>query len=463
MNFNSMSIAELKDFLSKTYQKMQDHLKKADDDSSIDTKEGSEWCESWNKMEKDYDEAAEVLKNKQRENELDEARRNKMEEIQGSLDSDIMTTRRERAQLSNDPVQNQEELLRLHDTAILGWIRNSYGIALNKKEQEAIRAVGFNVGAKYSDLQLFGTADFKSLLRARNPQNALQVGQPSKGGVLTTSTLVGTIEKAILDFSGMLQVADVFRTNTGEAIHFPVSNDTSNSGALLAELGANSTATDMTLGQFILYAHKFTSQELLVSQEMLEDSSDYFDIVSYIGEQLGERIGRALETKFTTGTGVNQPTGITLSAGTDTTAANATSIIYDDLIDLQHSVDPGYRQRPGVAWMMHDDVLKALRKLKDGNSLPIWESDMTLGAPDMILGKRVYVNQNMASSIATTAKTILYGDFNMYKVRQVRDIRLARLVERDRANDRDVFVSFLRADGGLLNPGVNAVQVLTQA
>ena len=55
---------------------------------------------------------------------------------------------------------------------------------------------------------------------------------------------------------------------------------------------------------------------------------------------------------------------------------------FDELIDLEHSVDPLYRAAPTCRFMFNDGVLKALRKLKDGQGRYIWQPpDVKAGQP----------------------------------------------------------------------------------
>jgi len=127
---------------------------------------------------------------------------------------------------------------------------------------------------------------------------------------------------------------------------------------------------------------------------------------------------------------------------------------------MQHSVDPAYRN--GAAWMMHDSILAAVRKLQDSqNRFYINFIDgLREGVPDRLLGSPIFINQSMASTQAQSAKIMLYGQLSKYKVRRVGAVRMYRLQERYRDNDQDGFVAFVRMDGKLLNAGVAPVKYL---
>jgi len=112
--------------------------------------------------------------------------------------------------------------------------------------------------------------------------------------------------------------------------------------------------------------------------------------------------------------------------------------------------------------MLHDSVLLHLRMLKDGEGRYLWQTDMRSGAPDSLYGYPMTINQDMASSVAASAKTLLFGQLNRYKIRQVGSMRFRRLDERYADYDQVGFIAFLRQDGGLLDAGTHPVKHLLQ-
>ena len=51
----------------------------------------------------------------------------------------------------------------------------------------------------------------------------------------------------------------------------------------------------------------------------------------------------------------------------------------------------------------------------------LWQPSIQAGAPDTLLGKPVYTDPNVAA-VATSAKSVAFGDFSAYFVRQVNGI-----------------------------------------
>jgi HK97 family phage major capsid protein len=112
--------------------------------------------------------------------------------------------------------------------------------------------------------------------------------------------------------------------------------------------------------------------------------------------------------------------------------------------------------------MMHDSVLLAIRQMKDGNGQYLWQPGLRLGVPDTLLGYTYVINQDMASSIASGAITVEFGDLSKYKIRQVRGVRFRRLDELYAGTDEVGFVAFIRQDGDLLDAGTAPVKHIVQ-
>ena len=141
-------------------------------------------------------------------------------------------------------------------------------------------------------------------------------------------------------------------------------------------------------------------------------------------------------------------------------SASQTAITADEVIDTFHSVDPAYRTQQGAGWMCHDTILAAIRKLKGSDNNYLWQPGLQAGIPDMLLARPLTVNQQMTGTQAQSAKVLLFGSLRHYKIRDVRTLRLRRLVERYGEFDQEGFVAFHRTDGDLLNAGTNPVKYL---
>ena len=161
-----------------------------------------------------------------------------------------------------------------------------------------------------------------------------------------------------------------------------------------------------------------------------------------------------------TGDGSGKPLGILAASGgaeTGITAASATAITADELIDLFYSLKSPYRRN--AVWVLNDSTIKAVRKLKDGSGQYLWQPSLTAGTPDTILGRPVRTSAYMPA-IAASAKTIAFGDFSYYWIADRQGRSFKRLNELYAANGQVGFLASQRVDGKIILP--EAVKVLVQ-
>ncbi|MGN7136774.1 phage major capsid protein [Streptomyces pseudogriseolus] len=272
------------------------------------------------------------------------------------------------------------------------------------------------------------------------------VATGAAGGYMVPAPFRAKLIEAQKFYSSMRDVAEVITTETGATLPWPTNDDTANVGAILAE-NSQVTEQDVTLGTNDIGAYMYTSKLVRVSLQLLNDNA--FDLESWLAQVLGRRIGRAQNAHFTTGTGTAQPEGVQTNAVIGKTGATGqtTSITYEDLIDLIHSVDPAYRNSGRARFMLNDATLAAARKLKDGQNRPLWEPSIQVGVPDGLLGYGYTINQDMPV-MAANAKSILFGDFYAgYLIRDVQDVQLLRLAERYADYLQVGFLAFARTDG----------------
>ena len=290
----------------------------------------------------------------------------------------------------------------------------------------------------------------------------VQVGGTNTSGGFTVPTeLASFLVESMKAFGPMYSnpIFNVINDTDGRPFNIPTIDDTSVTAEAHTE-GTQPTddgGKDATFGQKSLGAFAFNTEWVRWSAELNADS--VLNMESLLGRLLGERMGRIANAKLTTGSGSSDVEGIVTNAGAGVTAASATALTADEIIDLIHSVDPAYRDTPNAAIMMHDSTLKAVRKLKDGQGNYLWQmGDFQVGTPQNILGYPVVVNQDMAE-IATGNKTVLFGDMSAFYVRKVG--APAFYVARERFAPDFGILGYIRFDGCLSDTA--AVKVLTQA
>jgi HK97 family phage major capsid protein len=336
------------------------------------------------------------------------------------------------------------------------WFLAGSDVERTPEMRERATKAGFNLEQRSITLKLAPVGMRSSALRAPSAEDIREWQERAAMG--TTSGAVGAytvpneamrpLEVALLAYGGMRQVATVIRTDSGASL-------TENIAA---------SEVDVTFGQLTLDAYKYSSKYLLISVELLQDSA--INVAEWIGTALGIRIGRITNDHFTTGTGSSQPNGIVTAATLGKTAAAVAAVTYDEMVDLVHSVDPAYRDNG--KFMFHDGGLKMLKKIKvlqysgDVTGIPLWSPGLSPGQPNTILSYPYIVNQSMTTP-ATAVKSILFGDFSKYIIRDVRDITLLRLDERFAEFHQVAYLAFSRQDGDLLDAGTHPVSYLVQA
>lgn len=285
---------------------------------------------------------------------------------------------------------------------------------------------------------------FKNMSEARAQSTAT-----TAGGYLIAPEYLPELERALKDYSGVMQVARIVSTSTGANMPWPTLDGTARKATIVAE-NATSTPTDFTFAQKSLDAYMYRDMAA-ASLELVQDSA--FDIGGFIQESFGESFGRGLNDHFTVGTGSGQPNGLVTASTAGKTAALSTAFTRSEIVDLVHSVDSGYRRSMKCGFMFHDLVLAAIKKLAIGASdaTPLWQVSMREGEPDKLEGFPYWVNNDMSSAFTTGQKLILFGDYNKYIVRQVLGVTIRRLEERFIDNGQIGYIAFARYDGELSN------------
>ena len=297
----------------------------------------------------------------------------------------------------------------------------------------------------------------RGMMREWAEERALSTTGATAGATTVPEGFSGYVEQAMATFGGILEVANVLETETGNEIPFPTVNDTSNKGAILGEGTTMGESVDPTFGAVNVKAFTYSSKPVLISNQLLEDNA--VNLEQVIAEMLVVRVLKAFSEHSIVGAGSSTPEGITVG-GTKGADAAAAAVTYDNLVDLLHSVDPVYRKNG--TWMFHDNTLKALKKLKDENGQYIFQPSLRDDEPSTVLGKPFIVNNDMPE-IGASAKSIAFGDFKKYLVRRVKNYAVKRLDERYADLNSTAFILFVRMDGRVLDAGTHPIKYLQHA
>jgi HK97 family phage major capsid protein len=117
-----------------------------------------------------------------------------------------------------------------------------------------------------------------------------------------------------------------------------------------------------------------------------------------------------------------------------------------------------------AAWLTRDANVAGLRKLLDGNGIPLWQPSLQVGVPDRLLGYPVVDDPNVAAfatgatATASSVKGLAFGDFSAFYIRDVQGIRFERSDEFAFSTDLVTFRAILRTDSDLID--TSAIKLL---
>lgn len=246
----------------------------------------------------------------------------------------------------------------------------------------------------------------------------------SNNGAIIPTTIANRIIKAVKDRCPILAGATIY--NVKGTLKVPVWGKANSTHDIT--VGYQTEFTDITAD-----SGAFASVELsgylagaltLIGKSV--ENNGVFSVVDFIVNQMAEEIAIWLEGQLLTGTGSSAAQGA-LNTTTKITTAAATAITADELIELQAKVKQSYQGN--ACWTMHPDTFTAIKKLKDGNERYLLQDDVTGAFPYRLLGKPVYLSDNMPK-IAAGAKAILYGDYSGLSVNFRENISIEILREK---------------------------------
>lgn len=212
-------------------------------------------------------------------------------------------------------------------------------------------------------------------------------------------------------------------------------------------------------------AGKFASVQLgsylagaltLVSRSLINNSK--FDIVSFVVEHMAYNIARWIEKELLNGTTskIQGLTGVTETV----TAASATAVTVDELIQLQGKVKDVYQ--PDAIWIMSPATRTAILSLKDNNGRYLLQDDIASPFGKTLLGKPVYVSDNMAD-MASQATAIYYGDMSGLAVKLSDELEVQVLREKYATQHADGVVAWVDMDAKVENAQKIAKLVMKKA
>ena len=276
----------------------------------------------------------------------------------------------------------------------------------------------------------------------------------TNNGAIIPTTIANKIIKAVKDRCPILAGATIY--NVKGTLKVPVWGKANTTHDIA--VGYQTEFTDITAD-----AGKFTSVDLggylagaltLIGQSV--ENNGTFSVVDFIVSQMAEEIATFVEGQLLTGTGSSAAQGALNT--TNTLAAAATgAITADELIELQSKVKQVYQA--GACWTMNPATFLAIKKLKDGQNRYLLQDNITGQFPYMLLGKPVYLSDNMPT-MAASAKAVLYGDYSGLSVNMRENISIQVLREKYATQHAIGVVSWFEFDSKVTDNAKLAVLVM---
>lgn len=245
--------------------------------------------------------------------------------------------------------------------------------------------------------------------------------QTDNGAVIPTSIANKIIQK-VVDISPIYHDAD--RYNVRGNLQIPYYDEST--GDVEMSYAEEFTDGESSSGKFkSISLGGFLARAICdISKSLINNSQ--FNIVDFVVNRMAQSIARFIEKELLIGTSGKVEGLSTISSEMTVTAASATAITADEIIDLQESVPDIYQTN--AYFIMNKSTRTAIRKLKDGQGNYLLNKDANSRWGYTLFGKDVYTSANMPA-METGKAVIYYGDYTGLAVKVSEEINIEVLRE----------------------------------
>lgn len=278
----------------------------------------------------------------------------------------------------------------------------------------------------------------------------LQEGVDTDGGYLVPEEWDKRLIDVLNEENIMRGLATKIKTSGEHKINIAATKPT----AAWIEEGGELQFTDAKFGQKILDAHKL-HVAIKITEELLYDNA--FNLEAYITTQFGKALANAEEDAFLNGDGTGKPVGLfhETKGGETAITLTGTKIVSDDVLNLIYKLKRPYRQK--ASFIMNDQTLADLRKLKDNNGAYLWQPSYQAGEPDRLCGYGIHTSA-FAPTVEAGKPVMAFGDYSYYNIGDRGSRSFQPLRELFAGNGMIGYVAKERVDGLLILP--EAVQIM---
>lgn len=246
---------------------------------------------------------------------------------------------------------------------------------------------------------------------------------PANNGAVIPTTIANKIIKKVYNICPILEKSSKYNIKGNLDIPFYPASDES-----LITVGYHDEFEELvsTNGNFSKISLSGFLAGVLskISRSLINNAA--FDIVGFVVDEMAYAIKRFIEKELLLGT-PDKVDGLSTLSNAITTGA-ADKITADEVIDLHDAIKDEYQN--GAIWIMSPATRTYLRKLKSSTGYYLLNDDISTPFGTSILGKPVYVSDNMPDYTEEGKVAIYYGDMSGLATKFSEEINIEVLREK---------------------------------
>jgi HK97 family phage major capsid protein len=259
--------------------------------------------------------------------------------------------------------------------------------------------------------------------KAMNNRDADVNLTPANNGAVIPKTIANKIIKKVYNICPILEKSSKYNIKGNLDIPFyPASDESLITVAYHDEfeelVSTNGNFSKISLGGFLAGVLSKISRSLI--------NNAAFDIVGFVVDEMAYAIKRFIEKELLLGT-PDKVDGLSTLSNAITTGA-VDKITADEVIDLHDSIKDEFQN--GAIWIMSPATRTYLRKLKSSTGFYLLNDDISTPFGTSILGKPVYVSDNMPDYTEDGKVAIYYGDMSGLATKFSEEINIEVLREK---------------------------------
>lgn len=288
---------------------------------------------------------------------------------------------------------------------------------------------------------------FDAYIRGKVNERATNLTETDNGAVIPT-TIANRIIAKVYEICPILERSTKYNAKGTFVIPYYSEEETAITVAFAEEF----TDLESNVGNFtsITLTGYLAGALTLISRSLINNSN--FNIVDFVVERMAYSIARFIENVLLNGytaDGDTDPSVYGLTAVTNVVTAEATTAITaDELIELQDSVIDNFQAN--AIWIMSRNTRTALRELKDDVGRYLLNDDITTPFGKTLLGKPVYVSDNMPD-MGAGKTAIYYGDMKGLATKFSEELNIQVLREKYATQHAVGVVGWLEFDANVEN------------